>query len=220
MTNHHFAENPETARRKYSYYLILGAAISLALPLLGVLYLRISESSSSPGISGLPIFILRGSDGSTRRKIAPSRVSAAPALPAPAAPPPRLTSKSSPKSSQGGYLPPAEGSLGFIRGGSEYYQEQAPATAPAQPTTEPKAKAKPASKKAKPAKKPVKTPRLKTLSGYSDFRNKGLGRHPQESQGDSELGGMLQNIPAGAGGDAELQKLLNNIPGSQQGEQR
>src|SRR5437867_3535349 len=83
-------ESPvEAERRKRTFYLLLMGVASLLVPVLWLLYSRMSDSSGerSTGLSAAELFSKRGTDGSSAVKTTPAGSQAAPAFSAaPAAP--------------------------------------------------------------------------------------------------------------------------------------
>lgn len=119
-------------RKRRTVYLVVGGALSLLLPLLGALYLKLSETPLPPGgVDASAVFARR--EGPAPR-VQPASTPAAPKGSAPASP-----------------APGSDSGLSMVRGGQDYYQEpQPPAAAPAP------AKAAPAPA---PAPKPIPQPK-------------------------------------------------------------
>lgn len=214
----------EAARKRKTVFLLVGGAVSLMLPLAGVLYLRWKESKTAPKQSDAAVFQQR--EGAERRITPPNApaMAAAVALAQPASlpPPPPSGSGSLP-------MPPVEGksagggSLGFIKPTGDYYSEKKE-----EPKPEPKAeeaKAAPAAAeepkkapsktaKTKPGKKPFVMPRLQTGKGFTNFKRPGQNQQAQDgaaSGGEDEemdMQEMLKQVPGGAA-NPDLQKYLN-----------
>lgn len=114
-------EELEAERKKKTFLLMAGGALSLLLPLLGVLYLKLTDSSGSrPLSSGGTLVFDRHTAGSDPR-ITPAGLPAAGAEAAPRVGGPAGAAAGAPQSS-----------LSMIVAGSDYYKE--PAAAPAAPT--------------------------------------------------------------------------------------
>jgi len=204
-------------RNRRTFYLLLGGAASLLIPLLGVLYIRLTESSALPGGATSHAFAHREAQADR------IRAAATPAPPVPMAPAPGTAGGAPVQTTAGD-------SLGFVKGGSEYYPTEpaTPVAAPQQTEAPPPvAKADPpqddaaANKKPiKPGPKPFQQPKLQGskfgggfsngFSGNKQFgvggRNQPQGGMPQQGQqlppgGMPDVSGMLKNI-SGAGGAA------------------
>jgi hypothetical protein len=210
----------EAARKKKTVLLLVGGAVSLILPLAGVLYLRWKDTKAAPKQAEAAVFQQR--EGAERRitVAAAPAMSAAVALAQPASlPPPTAGGGSLP-------MPPVEGkssgggSLGFIKPTGDYYAEKKE-----EPKPEPKAeevKAAPAAAeepkkapaktaKTKPGKKPFYMPKLNTGKGFTTMKRPGQNQQAQEEPGDDEevdMQEMLKKIPGGAN-NPDVQKYLN-----------
>ena len=178
-------ENPETERRRRTLYLLLGCALSLLIPLLIVLYIRMSESPAAGPGTVRPDFAPRQN---WREKVRPAEI------PAPMAKSPTA---------------PAGDSLGFIKGGSEYSQPR-PAPPPSQVTAAPPAKkpAAPAKKQASPAPSSVANPKIHPSRFGNLPAPPALGGSPaknpagQAPSGVPDINALLKNIPGAAGAGA------------------
>jgi len=204
-------------RRRRTAYLIVGGVLSLLLPLLGALYLKLSETAPPAGnVDAAAVFAHR--DGPAPRLL-PAAAPAAPGQPA-AAPPVPGPAPSAPGSESG---------LSMVRGGQDYYQEPQP---PPQPAP---AKAAPAPA---PAPKPIPQPKaveapassfsfakLKPVSGFGSWFSKGQGSPAagQKPAGPGPDIGALMNSMRGSGGSGaapapaapaapDISALLKNLP--------
>ncbi|MDD5656492.1 MAG: hypothetical protein PHF00_04460 [Elusimicrobia bacterium] len=217
-------------RNRTTLYLLLGAAASLLIPLLGVLYLRFIDDAAPASGNSVNAFARR--DGQVER----IRAAAAPAPAAPRPPngKPTVTAETATDSS-GRPQAPASDSLGFIRGGSDYYQQAqarppaepapAPAAAPAEPPTPPR-------KPAKPSARTFAQPKLNSTGARGSFYNfggkqpfaggsGGLTQHNQAPgtppSGVPDVGAMLKSVPgAGSGAPAgmpDVGDMLKSVPG-------
>lgn len=162
-------EDLSGTRNRRSLYLLMAGIASLLIPLLAVLYLRMSETGSRAAAVDSPGAFVRR-EGSTGR-IKSASAAAMPLPPLPAANP------SLPKAAA--YSPAAKNdSLGFIKGGSEYFPKEKPeAPPPPQITTQeqpaPEQKSAPSKQKGKTAYKPFNPPKLQsTGSSFSNFRGR------------------------------------------------
>ncbi|HAM35474.1 MAG TPA: hypothetical protein DEB40_04295 [Elusimicrobia bacterium] len=213
------SEERHILRNRRSLLILLAGAASLLIPLLGVVYLRITES---PG----PFIPGNAAHGFARRQTQADRirVPVAPAMPVPMeqAPPAGRPAPAAPQ-------PAGTDSLGFVKAGSEYYPPppaQPPAARPSAP--EPKAPPKKASvAKAKPKKTAPKRfvqPKLQNSGArgsFSDFKaNKplGAGQAPGAPSGDvPDVGSMLGDIPGvndpQKTGGIDVGGMLQGIPG-------
>lgn len=215
------SQEEEAARKKKTLLLLAGGALSLALPLLGVLYLRWSENRTAPKQKDVAVFEQR--EGAERRITPPNApaMSAAVALAQPAAvpsaPPPGSSSLPLPSSSR----PAAEsgGSLGFIKSSGDYYAERKPEAAaepkkeepkPAPAAEAPKEPVKPpAAPKAKAEKKPFNMPKLQTGKGFTSFKRPGQKQEaaPSDEDAPMDMQEMLKQVPGGAN-NPDVQKYL------------
>ncbi len=210
----------EAARRKKTLMLLAGGAVSLVLPLLGILYMRWNESRGiAKQSAAAEVFQAREGE----RRIVPSNapaMAAAVALGAPAqAPssPPAGMMTPLPSGASGGQ---GGGSLGFIKPSDDYFKDK-PAEAPAPkkeeaappppPAEEPKA-APAKTAKTKPGKKAFAMPKLNTTKGFTSFKRNQPGAAAEEGGGDdaspADMAEMLKSIPGGAN-NPDVQKYLN-----------
>ncbi|MBI5630977.1 MAG: hypothetical protein HY921_08845 [Elusimicrobia bacterium] len=204
-------------RKRRTLFLIIGAALSLLLPLGAAVYLKIKDSGSQagPGLLGGAVFPRRAYDASTVRRIAPAATPAAPLSAPPVSSKPALKPQGS-----------TDSSLDYIRGGSDYYQERKPAAAPPVPATAAPEPPAPEAKPRKPAKaahKPVPMPKLKSLKGPINFRSKSFGTKKNQDHASEEAQQKGQtpdmeellkkagNLPQGSG-TPDVNQLLKNIP--------
>ncbi len=209
----------QDARSKRTRMLLAGGAVSLALPLLGVLYLRLSESKTARPPDASVTFDRREKG---EEKVNVSQNIAMPSQAVQVGPGP-----SSLPVAGGMTVSPAPGSgssLDFVKGGANntYYQDKpaAPAasTAPAvaaaaaAPPPEPAPAVKVA---AKGGKKPFMMPKLNGTKSFSSFKGTTPAGKPgagAAAAGDPQAGGanvadMLKNVP-GANNNPDLQKYL------------
>lgn len=223
-------EVKELERKRRTLYLMIGGAASLILPLLGALYIRMSDTQvKGPGGSGGAIFARRGVDGSPQLKVVPV-LSAAPAAgsSAPSPAPIRQAAESQ-----------AGGSLGFIRGGSDYSDNKAappaPAAAAPQKTEAAPAPAAPEQKEtqipqpkttAKAAARPVNAPKLKPTKGFNTWGKPGSGakknQNGEEQSGAApDMGEMMKKMGGGAGGAPggmpDIGAMMKNMGGGASG---
>lgn len=175
-------EEREIARNRRTLYLVIGGVLSLLVPLLGALYLRMSDRSfMNAGGTGAIIFSRRAA-GDKAPSLTPNMAAASVGIGRVTEAAPKMNSPmpvAAPESSarDGG------DSLSFLRGGEDYYgdgssqppppQQQEPASPPpAEPPTQAQAAAK-AAPAAKAGPKPFAMPKLKPSSGFSDFKGGG-----------------------------------------------
>lgn len=204
------------ARKKRTMWLIAGGVVSLILPLAGVAYLKISESRGSHGPNGNVAFERREAG---ERKVEasqtvvinnnmnPAAVNMGPGSPGMG-------------SSAGAPMAPAGGSIGFVKGSNEYFQDKKETPAPA--AAAPAAPAAPA-----PAPEPEPAKKTAKKGGKKDFFIPHLqGTKSMAGSGfkSSNQGGTMSNrptggagmqgvaAPAGAGG-GDMSELLKNVPG-------
>lgn len=208
-------EEEEAARKKKTLLLMAGGAVSLILPLLGVLYLRWAENRAAPKQTDAAVFQQR--EGGEKRLAPPAApaMSAAVALATPAQLPPPTAANSSLPLPGGKTQAPEGGSLGFIKPTGDYYsdkkEEPKPEPKKEEPKAAPVAEAKPAPKaaaKTKPGKKPFVMPKLQTGKGFTSFKRPGQ-QQPEASGEDApaDMQEMLKQIPGGAN-NPDLQKYL------------
>lgn len=213
----------EAARRKKTLLLLVGGAVSLIVPLLGVLYIRWTETRTTPKQADTHgVFEQREGERRITPPSAPA-MSAAVAVGVPAqaasAPPPPLAAVAplpGSKSAEG------SGSLGFIKPSGDYYTDKKAEPAPepkkeeakpaAPPPEPPKAAAK-TTAKAKPGKKPFAMPKLNTTKGFTSFkRNSPGGEAASDDSGD--MSELMKNLPPGAENNPDLQKYLQQQKGN------
>ncbi|MEK7384252.1 MAG: hypothetical protein AAB262_13320 [Elusimicrobiota bacterium] len=196
---------PPQERKKLTAWLIAGAAASLLLPLLAVIYLRTTESRAVPGPSGRSdLFEHReGRD----IKLTPTQTVAIPRNRA-ASPPPFASAR--PATSRGS-------SLDFIKTNAELRARtappkaasspiaaQAPAAAP-QPTTTTKSKSKTSAKK---TRKDFAAPKLQPSRGFSSFKGGKEAENVGHGADGADISEMLKNLPPGAENDPRIQEYL------------
>lgn len=212
------------ARRKRTIWLMAGGAASLILPLLGVLYMRMSEAKTARPPDSSVMFDRR-EKGEEKVNVSQTVTIVAPA-------PPGDPGQSSLPVAGGMTMTPAPGgsSLDFVKGGANnaYFQEkgaQPPAAPPpaAEPPTAPSApipEAAPKTVAAKSAKKAFNMPKLQGTKSFSTFKGSsprptgapggmtGVA-DPQSGKGDGDMAEMLKNVPGGVN-NPEVQKYLKS----------
>lgn len=197
------------ARKKRTTLLLVGGAVSLVLPLLGVVYLRMSENKTARPPDSSVMF--------DRRETGDSKVNVSQtvAIVNPAAQAPAPGASSLPiAGGQTVTTAPGASSLDFVKGGANntYFQEKptaapaastptaaAPAPAPAPEEAPAKAVAK------KGGKKAFSMPKLQGTKGFSSFK----GSSPKPTGGKGMTG--VADPQSGNGGD--MSELLKNVPG-------
>lgn len=215
------------ARKKRTVLLLAGGAASLVLPLLGVVYIKMSEAKTARPPDSSVMFDRRES-GDAKVNISQTVTIINPAASAggPGA--------SSLPVAGGPTMVPAPGSgssLDFVKGGASnsYFQDKpaAPAAstqaAPAAPAAAPEAAPEEAAPRTAAAKKGGKKafnmPKLQGVKGFSSFKGaspKPTGgggmtgvSDPQAGKGGGDMAEMLKNVPGGAS-NPEVQKYLKS----------
>ena len=209
-------QEAQEGRKKRTLLLMAGGAASLILPLLGVVYIKMSESKASRPPDSSVMFDRR-EGGEAKVNVSQAvTINSAVAVPA--------GQSSLPVAGQAGMTPAPGGgsSLGFVKGSNDYFQDKAaeatkaappaaPAAAPA--PASPPAEAKTAAKKGGP--KPFAMPRLQgTKSISNNFKSNapkggsGLAgvADPQSGQDGADMNELLKNVPGGD--NPEVQKLM------------
>ena len=176
------------SRNKRTVWLLAGASTSLLLPLLGLFYIRASESRSVHPPSNTVMFDRREAGESKIGVNQPIPAAIPPAKPAPAAA--RVKENSS---------------LSFVKGSGEYFKDntaETPKTAALEMSAESPAPAP--SKASAKAKKSFNKPKLQGVKSFNTFK-KGAAKPPggQNSQED-----ILKNLPPGAENNPEVLKYL------------
>lgn len=217
-------EDRQAQRRKRTLYLVVGGVLSLVLPLLGLIYFKLSETQVFSGnVDPNAVF--------ARREGLSARIQPAGAPAAPSSPPGAAAATGTPLPvSQG-----AESGLSMIRGGNDYYQEKTqptptPAPAPVKPppVAPPAAPAKTA---AATGPQPFSMAHLKAtglgdvrswFSGGSPRPSSAPGRPQAQAQGTQQAPNInaLLNAAPGASGTAtgvapavpDINALLKNMP--------
>jgi hypothetical protein len=215
----------QAARKKRTILLLAGGAASLALPLLGVLYIKMSEAKTARPPDSTVMFDRR-EGGDAKVNVSQTVTIMNPAGPAASGP-------SSLPVAGGMTMTPAPGSgssLDFVKGGANntYFQDNKPAaaapaastaTAPVAPVaaTAPEPAPKTAAKKG--GKKAFSVPKLQGTKGFSSFKGAspkptgGQGMtgvaDPQAGKGGGDMSDMLKNVPGGAN-NPEVQKYLKS----------
>lgn len=212
----------QEGRKKRTYLLLAGGAVSLLLPLGGVVYLRISESKAvrAPG-QAASVFDRR--EGGEAKVVITQTVAINQAVAVPAG-------TSSLPTPGGPTAAPAGSSLDFVKGGTgAYFQDGKEKAEPPKASTPTPAAvaAEPEPEPAKPSKGGKKTfvmPRLQGTksmagSGFKSSSPKPGGvagmtgvADPQSGKGGQDMSEMLKNIPGGIN-NPEVQKLLQKNKG-------
>ncbi len=204
------SEEELARRRRHTLYLIAGGTVSLLLPLGGVLYLKMTDTTAPPAsVRADDIFAHR--EGAAVR-LQPAAGAAAPQpLAMPAAPP---AVSSVPATS-----PPQESGLSMIRGGEDYFPGKSASPAPApQPPPAPAAAAAPAPPRAIPAPRPAAAP--KTLAMPQLKPAQGFGQVRSWFSGSGQPAGAAQpQAPVGAA-PPDVNALIQQAVGSAQSTQR
>lgn len=214
----------QEGRKKRTLLLLAGGAVSLVLPLLGILYIRMNEAKTARAPDSSVMF--------DRRENGESKVSVSQtvAIVNPAA---SASGSSSLPVAGGVTVTPAPGSgssLDFVKGGENntYFQDKsaAPAastrTAPAAsaaPAAEPEPAPAPKTVAQKGGKKAFNMPKLQGTKGFSSFKggspkpSGGQGMagvaDPQAGKGGGDMAELLKNVPGGAD-NPEVQKYLKS----------
>ena len=204
------SEDPVIQRNRRTLYLIMAGAASLLIPLLGVLYIRMGDTPATMTPGNIPHAFARRATQADRIKAASTPAPPVSMVPVagPAATARAPGTQAAPSASGGD-------SLGFIKGGAEYFpsEEPRPAAAPAQAETAPPAakteEADAATKKkpAKPGPKPFVQPKLQATGSGGTFRN---------LRGNKQLSPGAPNPAQGAmppGGIPDVGSILQGIPG-------
>ena len=211
-------EQVQEGRKKRTNLLLAGGAVSLILPLLGVVYIKLGESKTARTPNSTVMFDRR--EGGEAKINVSQAVTINPGMAAPAPGPSSL-----PVGGQAGMTTaPGNSSLDFVKGNNTYFQDK-PAEAPkastptapaAVPAPQPKAEPKTAAKKGGP--KPFTMPKLQgTKSISNNFKSNspkptgGQGMSgvadPQAGKGGGDMNDMLKNIPGGID-NPDVQKLM------------
>lgn len=208
-------QEAQEGRNKRTVLLMAGGAFSLILPLLGVVYIRMTESKAARAPSANVAFDHR--EGGEAKVNVTQTVTVNPGMPA-------STQSSLPVAGQAGMTPaPGASSLDFVKGNNTYFQDK-PAEAPkaSTPTAPPApvaAEPAPAPKETKkPGKKAFNSPKLTGTKSFSNFHSsspkptggQGIGgvADPQSGKG-GNMADLLKNVPGGAD-NPEVQKLMKS----------
>lgn len=197
------------ARRKRTIWLMAGGAASLVLPLLGVVYIKMTEAKTAR-LPDSSVMFDRREKGDMKVNVSQTVTIVNPAGQAN----PNATS-----------LPIAGGqtvttavggsSLDFVKGGANntYYQDKPAVTPPAvttapaaPPVVVPEPAPAPKSVAKKSGKKAFSIPKLQGTKGFSSFK----GASPKPTGGQGMTG--IADPQAGKGGSDE-EDLIKNIPG-------
>ena len=213
-------EEEEAKRDKRSLYLLIAGVAGLLLPLIAVAYMRMREASVPAGATTGGVFENRGEGARNRIKAA--------LTPAPASSMPTALSSPAPTAAAAPADPAAPArksfdSIGFIKGGNDYFQEaakpaasvQAPAkTVAAEPEQEEQklADAPPQAPAAKKGKKAFTMPKLQPSGGTGSFtsfkggQGLGAGRQGQQGGGEDPQQAAMAAMANAAGGAAPAAK--------------
>lgn len=207
-------QEAQEGRKKRTFLLMAGGAVSLVLPLLGVVYIRMNESRPARGPNAAVMFDHR--EGGEAKVNVSQTVTVNPAAAGPS---------SLPVAGQAGMTPaPGGSSLDFVKGNNTYFQDKtaeapkpstptaAPAAAAPEPEPAPKAEAK------KGGKKSFNSPKLTGTKSFSNFKasspkptgGQGMSgvADPQSGKGGG-MSDMLKNVPGGMD-NPEVQKYLKS----------
>lgn len=195
------------ARKKRTILLLAGGAASLVLPLLGVVYIRLSEAKTARPPDSSVMFDRRES-GDEKVNVSQTVTIIAPASPGgpgssslPVAGGPTVTTTGS--------------SLDFVKHATTtgYYGDKQAAAAPpaastqaapAGPIAAPEAEAPKVSDRKAGGKKAFAMPKLQGTKGFSSFK----GKSPKPTGGAGMAG-----VAAPAGKSDDMEELLKNVPG-------
>jgi hypothetical protein len=183
----------QEGRQKKTILLLAGGAVSLILPLLGVVYFRMSETQATRPPDSSVMF--------DRREKGEQPVSVSQAVP--------VVSPPSPPAPAGG------SSLDFVKGGANnaYFQDKPAAVstpAASAPAAEPRSAPPVVSKK--DIKKTFVMPKLQGTKGFSSFKGaapKKSGTQEPPSAKDGNVSDMLKNVPGGMD-NPEVQQYLKS----------
>lgn len=212
-------QDVQEGRNKRTILLLAGGAVSLALPLLGVVYIRMGEMKTArPPDSS--IMFDRRENGETKVNISQTVTIINPAAQAGTGTSSLPVAKSP--------IPSLHGSsLDFIKSdaNSAYFQDKpASASATGTPTTPtpaptPEPERAPVTAARKGGKKAFNMPKLRGTKSFSSFKGgspKPLGSQgltevadPQAGKGGMDMADMLKNVPGGAN-NPEVQKYLKS----------
>lgn len=207
----------QQGRDKRTKLLLAGGAVSLILPLLGVVYIRMNEAKTARAPDSSVTFERREAGESKVNVSQTVTIMNTAAAPAP-------VGESSLPLPGGPTSTPAPGggsSLDFIKGGNFPEKTAAPAAstptvaaAPPPPVAESGPISAPAAKKG--GKKAFAMPKLQGTKGFSSFKGgspkptgKGLTGAAAPESGGGGMEDMLKNIPGGAS-NPEVQKYLKS----------
>lgn len=206
-------EQSEQERKKKTVWLLAGGAVSLLLPLLGVLYLHWSANAGARGPSGRSDLFERREGGDRRLTPSQTAVAAPPAMTMPSSlPTPGKTETA------------VGSSLDFIKPNDELAGKIAepPKTATATtavPAAVPPAPAKSGAATAPKAKKGPKQftmPKLHPSRGFTQLGGAKGGADaaaPQGASGGADANDLLKNLPPGAENNPQVQEYLKSHGG-------
>ncbi|MDD5305401.1 MAG: hypothetical protein PHS14_20065 [Elusimicrobia bacterium] len=212
----------QVVRKKRTILLLAGGAASLILPLVGIIYIRMSEAKTARPPDSSVMFDRR-ENGETKVSVSQTVTIVNPSASAgPGA--------SSLPVAGGPTMTPAPGgsSLDFVKGGANnaYFQDKqaaAPAAstqaAPVAPAAAPEPAPAPKTVAKKGGKKAFNMPKLQGTKSFSSFKGAspkptgGQGMtgvaDPQAGKGGGDMADMLKNVPGGAN-NPEVQKYLKS----------
>lgn len=207
----------QQARDKRTKVLLAGGAVSLMLPLLGVVYIRMNEAKTARAPDSSVTFERRVA-GEEKVNISQTVTIMSPV----AGPGPGASSLPVPGGLTATPAPGGGSSLDFVKGGT--FPEKSTATAPAAPTVAaaapiPQIESGPIAKPVpqKGGKKAFNMPKLQGTKGFSSFKGgspkptgKGMtGAAEKAVAEDGDMAEMLKKIPGGAS-NPEYQKYLKS----------
>ena len=198
------------ARKKRTILLLAGGTASLVLPLLGIVYIKLSEAKTARPPDSTVMF--------DRRENGEAKVNVSQTV--------TIINPSGPAGSAASSLPVAGGqtmtpvpggsSLDFVKGGANntYYQDKAAAAAPpaastraaVTPVVVPEPEPEPKTVAKKGGKKAFSMPKLQGTKGFSSFK----GASPKPT---GAPGGMTGVADPQAGGGGDMADMLKGIPG-------
>ncbi len=213
-------QEAQEGRNKRTLVLMAGGAVSLILPLLGVVYIKMTENKAARTPSASVAFDHR--EGGESKVNVSQTVTVNAGMPA-------AGQSSLPVAGQAGMTPaPGSSSLDFVKGNNTYFQEKtAEAPKASTPTAPPVAAPEPApAPKAettkKNGKKAFNSPKLSGTKTFSNFKASspkptgGQGMNgvadPQAGKGGG-MADMLKNVPGGID-NPDVQKLLKSKKGN------
>ncbi len=205
-------------RHKRTLLLLAGGTVSLVLPLLGVVYIRMNEAKTARTPSS--VMFDRRENGDAKVNISQTVTIISPAAPAGSA-------ATSLPVAGGRTMTPAPGgsSLDFVKGGANntYFQDKSAVastpTVPAAMAAAPLPEPAPKTIIKKGGKKAFNMPKLQATKGFNSFKGSspkptgGQGMtgvaDPQAGKVGGNMADMLKNVPGGTN-NPEVQKYLKS----------